>query len=420
MSRAMRIGCAGWLLSLACTPLLAEPGLDTTLSLRLDGWSGERQLTDRGALIAASGWGRAVADLGSAGQITGQGWLRDTTRADGAPHGRVRELYWRTDRGPVSLRLGRQLIVWGRADGLNPTDNLSPRDLTLLVPNDADQRHGQDTASATLRSGLGDLTLLWMPHAASHTLPLPQTPGLSYRTARPPSQPQWAIKWEGRGQGIDGSVSYFRGHDPLPDLSIQADTASGVDILLRNQPARILGADLSVAQGDLVWRAEAAWLHTDSAGPQDFQHKKSQLWIVAGADWPLRSHTTLGLQLTAKRVFNHTSPDTLASPIERAVAQRQAAVSGQTAANQAGLLWRLAQRWRDERLRVETSGLILGPRRNGVARAQLDYALNDQLSLQLGVHWPFGALDTPFGQLSGNRVGYVQLRYGLTVPSVGF
>lgn len=412
MARAARTA-TGWILGLVCTSLLAAPGLDGSLSLRLDSWSGDRQLNTRGALMAASAWGRATADLGAAGQMTGQAWLRDTTRVDGAPHARVRELYWRKDSGPLSLRLGRQMFAWGRADGLNPTDNLAPRDFTLLVPDDADQRQGVEAASASLRGGLGEFTLLAMPRAASHTLPLPQTPGLRYHVAPPPSRPQWAIKWEGQGAGIDGSVSYFRGLDPVPDLLIEAPSATGVDVHLRNQAARVLGADLSVVQGDLVWRAEGAWLRTDSAGPQDFRHKKSQLWVVAGADWPLREHTTLGLQLTAKRVIDYASPDTLDSPIERAVAQRQAAVSGQTAAHQAGLVWRLAQRWREDRLRAETSGLILGPQRNGVVRVQLDWAWSDQLNLQLGVHWPYGATHTSFGQLSGNRVGYVQLRYGL-------
>lgn len=392
----------------------AQSGLDGTLSLRADGWTGDRLLNGRGALAAASGWGRAKWDLGDAGQLAGQGWLRDATRADGAPRGRVRELYWRRDVGPVSLRLGRQMMAWGRADGLNPTDNLSPRDFTLLVPDDADQRHGNEAASATWHGGPGDLTLLWMPHAASHTLPLPETPGVRFIVAQPPRKPQWALKWEGQGEGVDWSVSYFRGADPMPDLAIEAASPTGVDVVLRNQPARVLGADLSVPQGDIVWRAEGAWLDTDSAGPQDFRHKKPQLWLVAGGDWTLHERTTLGLQVTVKRVFDFASPDTLPTAAERAVAERQAAVSGQTSANQAGLVWRLAQRWHDDRLKVETSGVVVVPNRSGIARAQLEYAVSDQLTVQVGVHWPFGAAETSFGQFSRNRLGFVQLRYGLS------
>lgn len=47
------------------------------------------------------------------------------------------------------LDVGRQIVVWGRADGINPTDNLSPRDYTRLVPDETDQRLGNDAIKLT-------------------------------------------------------------------------------------------------------------------------------------------------------------------------------------------------------------------------------------------------------------------------------
>lgn len=397
---------------------VAQPSLDTTVSLRADAWSGDRQLNEKGALAAASAWGRANLDLGDAGQMIGQAWLRAATREDGAPRGRVRELYLRREVGPVSLRVGRQLMAWGRADGLNPTDNLSPRDYTLLVPEDGDQRRGSEAVSTVVHSDPNDFTVVWFPRAASHTLPLPETPGVQFVVTRPPRQPQWALKWEGRADGIDGSVSYFHGFDLMPDFTVGAPSAAGLNVVLRNQRTRVLGADLSVVRNDVVWRAEAAWSRTESAGPQDFQHKKPQLWLVAGGEWPFGEHTTAGLQLTAKRVIDFAAPETAPSEIERAVAARQAATAGQTARQQLGLVWRLAHRWQDDRLRAETSGVLIGPQRSGIARAQLDYALTDRLNLQVGVHLPFGAADTVFGQFARNRLAFVQLRYGLEAEKV--
>jgi hypothetical protein len=40
------------------------------------------------------------------------------------------------------LRIGEQIIAWGRADGINPTDNLTPRDFVVLLPPEEDQRFG--------------------------------------------------------------------------------------------------------------------------------------------------------------------------------------------------------------------------------------------------------------------------------------
>jgi hypothetical protein len=42
----------------------------------------------------------------------------------------------------ADLRFGKQIVAWGRADGLNPTDNLTPRNFLVLLPNDEDQRFG--------------------------------------------------------------------------------------------------------------------------------------------------------------------------------------------------------------------------------------------------------------------------------------
>ncbi len=42
----------------------------------------------------------------------------------------------------ADLHLGKQIIAWGRADGINPTDNVSPCDFTLLLPFEDDQRFG--------------------------------------------------------------------------------------------------------------------------------------------------------------------------------------------------------------------------------------------------------------------------------------
>jgi len=343
----------------------------------------------------------------------GQGWVRDSTRPDGAPHGRVREWYWRHEVGPVGLRVGRQMIVWGRADGLNPTDNLSPRDFTLLVPDDADQRHGANAVNATMRAGPGELALVWMPKAASHRIPLREIPGVRYVVHTPPHKPQWALKWDAQRAGLDWSVSYFDGYDPFPDLNVAALSAAGVDVALRNQRARVLGADISWAHEGVVWRAEAAWLQTDSEGAQDFRHKKPQLWFVGGGEWNLKDDTTLILQLTAKHVFDFASPDTLSVPIEREIARTQAATAAQTARDQLGIVARLAGRWNHDKLRAEASGIVLGPQTNGIGRAHVEYAVTDQWIVRVGVSLPFGPSDTTFGQLSQNRLAYVQLRYGI-------
>lgn len=397
-----------------------ESRLDLKLSLRGDAWSGSRRLDAARAIGRTSAWGRARLDLGAAGGLVGDGWLAAQTR-DTAPgqHGRLRELYWQGSAGRVDWKVGRQNVVWGRADGLNPTDNLSPRDFTLLVPQDNDQRRGNEAVQLRLDTGSGSLTGLWFPRAASHTLPLPALPQTAYAVAGAPHKPQVALKLDVSAAGADGSVSYFRGSDPVPDLSPGNVGPGGLQVVVRNNPLRVLGADLSATQGETVWRAEAAWLRSDasrsnsSSGADDFVRKKHRLWLIAGGERTLAGNTTLGLQASLQHVANFRSPDGIGSPLAREVAWRSAAIANQTSANQLGVIWRLAGRWDGDALTAETSGVVMGGPRSGIWRTQFGYALNDRLQLQAGTDVYFGPKHSLWGQFRRNRLAYVQLRYGM-------
>ena len=162
----------------------------------------------------------------------------------------------------------------------------------------------------------------------------------------------------------------------------------------------------------MVWRGEAAWMQTDSAGTNDFTHKKPQLWLVAGGEWSFDNGTTLGMQAIFQHVKDFRSPDTIAESIAREIAWRQAATSNQTSVTQRGLTWRLAGRWWNDTLMAETSGVVIWPSRSGIWRTKLSYAIDDHWHVQAGTDYYFGPARSFFGQLDKNRLLYVQLRYG--------
>ncbi len=387
--------------------------LDTTLSLRADGWSGSRQLDDEGAIARSSAWGRATLNLGDGGRVVADGWVGAQTRGPQAgQRGVARELYWRVPTGPLTWTLGRQMPVWGRADGLNPTDQLSPRDFTLLVPEDGEQRRGNEAVQVAADVGVGQLSVFWFPRGASHTIPLQAVSGVTVVREEPARRSMTALKLELEGEGIDGSISYFDGTDPLPDLAVAGFSASGLHLSLRNQPLRVLGADMSLTRDGVIWRAEAAWMDTASSGPDDFTRKKPRLWLVAGAEWTLPGSTTLGLQASLQKVLDYRSPDTLPDPVQREVAWRQAAIANQTSAQQFGLLWRLASRWRNDTLMAEISGVVMGAPRSGLWRARLTWSFEDHWQLLAGTDVYFGPQHSLWGQFRDNRLATVQLRRG--------
>lgn len=112
-------------------------------SLRAGYWSSSRSLDDRQNLATSALWLKAEPRLWHNVLLTVEGWVRSEQlfRAEETRE-ELREAYVDVRLGRLDLRLGKQIIVWGRADRLNPTDNLTPRNFTLLAPDDNDQRVG--------------------------------------------------------------------------------------------------------------------------------------------------------------------------------------------------------------------------------------------------------------------------------------
>ena len=104
-------------------------------------WSSDRNLDDRGDIAKGTclvNWNLELAEQTRL-VLAARGGINDSARADGYS-GRLREGYLETGNDAWRWRVGRQIIAWGRSDRINPTDYLAPRDLTLLVPEDDEQR----------------------------------------------------------------------------------------------------------------------------------------------------------------------------------------------------------------------------------------------------------------------------------------
>lgn len=396
---------------LLATHAQANPALDASGTVKTSYWTGDRSLTQEADIGLASVWGKARLSTETAGQLVAEAWLQSDTD-NHQQHSRVREFYWRFDGANWQLNIGKQLLAWGRADGLNPTDNLSPKDFTQLAPKDSDLREGIVAVNGQYQLENSTLSLLWFPAAASHRIPVEQMPGVDYRIAEAPDKPQYALQWDYLGASADMSLSWFDGYDLMPDLRVGKVGAEGLDIILHNQRLTVLGGDLSVAEGNRVWRAEIAWSQTDSSGTADFFHKKDQLWFVGGPEFNLRNNWVVGLQLSVKRVFDFAAPeDYLPSGILQQVAQRQLATANQTRATQTGITWRIAKSAFNDTVQMETSGVALADGEGGLRRAHVDYMPRDALHIRIGLEDYHGATARFFGQLAQNRLGYVELAY---------
>ncbi|HZR45318.1 MAG TPA: hypothetical protein VFA47_01345, partial [Candidatus Manganitrophaceae bacterium] len=92
--------------------LLQQLGL--TGSLRGGFWTSSRTLDDKKGIPTGSVWGKAAPRLGENASLHFDGWLgRLSTEPEIGGH--LREGYLQLRTGPVDLRVGQQIIVWGRA-----------------------------------------------------------------------------------------------------------------------------------------------------------------------------------------------------------------------------------------------------------------------------------------------------------------
>jgi hypothetical protein len=289
----------------------ASPGwfqrADVTGSVRAGYWSSTRNLDDASHLGEGMLWLKTSHRRSDRLSFLAEGWiaLRGPLR-DGDATGELREAYVDLRFGKLDLRAGRQIIAWGRADGVNPTDILSGQDFGLLAPDDADRRLGTTAARASYYVGDVSVMGVWLPEFRGHEFALPAPPpGIQIvQGGRRWPGNQWAVRAEQTGRAVDWSISYFRGKDMAPDLGVTG-ADDGDAIRLSHHPVRVFGADMATNVGRFGLRAEGAYVQTaDSQGRDPFT-KNPYLFIVSGAD------RTFGglLNLNVQYLFRYVRKD---------------------------------------------------------------------------------------------------------------
>jgi hypothetical protein len=384
------------------------------LSLRASTWSRSRRLDGDTGVNAVSAWFVGKAALGESGKAVVDAWARSDSHLDGRLGGSdAREAYVAGSRGAWDFSLGRQLIVWGRADSVNPTDVLPARNFTLLVPLDDDQKTGVGTARVTWNLDALRISALWLPEFRASTLPLPAVPGVSF-VARDPSGAarQWALRAERSGERVDWAVSFFDGYERQPDLRPEGLTPGGARVGLAHTRIQMLGADAAGTLGRYGLRAEVAFTRTADRDGRDPFTRNSFLYAVAGGDRTFLTSLNVNVQLLYRRVVAWEDP-AAAPPALRELALRQALLSNQRDAEQTGASVRVARKWWNDTLEAELSGVSWFARGDFLVRPRLRYAATDRVSFTLGGDLYRGPADSFFGNLRDLSTGFLEVQYNL-------
>ena len=339
------------------------------------------------------------------------GWLQaESLRHGSRTSGDLREGYVERPLGDADVKAGRQIIVWGRADKINPTDVWSARDLTLLTTDNEDQRLGATAVQADRRLGEVRLIGIWQPEWRTPKFPIPQLPsGLAAHSLRPnnPSS-QYGLKIDHSGHGVDWSVCYAHAIDKLPDLRL----GTSADLEFIYQPMQMYGADAAVPVGQYGLRAEMAYTRRPRRDDSATFTKYSDLFLVAGIERTFGGEFNVNLQYLYHRNDGFQDPDGIADPVRRTLARREEVLVNQFARHMNGASVRIVDRFLNETLQAEINGIAWQGRGGGTLGAKLSYAMNDRLQLVVGSQVYFGPTSGFFGELHRASNLYAEARWG--------
>ncbi|HEX6765171.1 MAG TPA: DUF1302 family protein [Polyangiaceae bacterium] len=356
----------------------------------------------------------------------------------------LREAYVNAYLGPLDLRLGQQIIVWGRADAFNPTNNISAIDLRVHSPVEDDRRLGNVGLRAFLNFEPMRLEGVWMPLYVPTELPRGVVPDIV--TFAQPDFPDTGLE---RSLGalrahlelpsFETSVSYLYGYAPLPGFAL-SNVVTGpnpeVQVSRTAYNQHVVGFDFSTAIGDVfALRGEAAYrrpLHWEDkpyAPHPDLQY-------VIGADKTFDTVSVIA-QYMGRYVFDWKlepgSPrplnenvlilagpppvpplilDPILAGLDLELRKRNQILFSQRAKVQHLATLRIEWLTMHDTLSLSALGMMNFTSKESLLFPKLSYKMSDSLSTAIGAELYSGPEDTLFGLIEAElSAGYAELRY---------
>jgi hypothetical protein len=367
--------------------------------------------------------------------------------------------------GPLDVTLGRQIISWGTADGINPTDNINPRDISNFLSPDK-------LPVSLLRLNaypayFMDIEAVFVPTYPEPKLPdlsglLPsELEGVTFAVTSPAPELE-SFQAGARANfllpGVDLSVSYLYAWDHLPDIDsvaiamqeVMSTVFFGVPsgITLGFNRIHVIGADFAWPVAAVDLRGEAAFFLTDDLDGSDPYVKNPWIHYVVGAGYRFSNGFTANIQLSQKitlhyskvsdygYVLDPTSPASLNRSesyyADAYAAQFSPLISGQKGALQSTVMVHGTQRLVDDTLELGLTGIYNFPETyddftmakygDFMIRPSASYAIGDAFDLDIGANLYFSLQEsedgglkndpfTTFGVLDGQDHFFVDITY---------
>lgn len=308
----------------------------------------------------------------------------------------------------LELRLGKQIVVWGRADGINPTDNLTPRDFAVMLPFEDDQRLG--TPAARFDYYLSEshtLTLFTTPWFQPGKLPLPGFLSAIPRVEPPRrfSRSEVGVRLNRVGEGFDWSVSFYHGYNLLP--SFRVPDGGRRTPTQRFDEINVFGADFARNFGRFGLRGEAAYIDTPDRRGVDPIARTPQFYWVMGVDRTYFDNLNVNVQFFQRQVVHYRTPDPRYFP----VSFFNSILAGELNRTGYGVSCRISDKWLHDTLEAELFGVVNLNQGDAFARPSVTYELTDRWKATVGAELYSGPALTQFGAQRSTRGMFVETRW---------
>ena len=285
--------------------------------------------------------------LGSLSSNGSSGFVAD----DGTYALKLREAYidWKGEM--LALRIGRQITSWGKADDIQITDVLNPRDESSFIASDYnDSKLGVDAIRLSLLIEKTQIDAYWIPFLTPSILPLAKGNPLNslffprlfeyiskvdvpekYSDFELPekklSHSEFALRTSVYTSLADLSLYGFYGWDDRPIIKhlpyindmFEENTLDTIVVSGTYKHMYMVGADVAIPYDDFVFRFEGAFFpkrHIQTSN--DYQLKKfvdekiiptnerkNQAIGLIGIDWTPSEDWNITAQYVIDKIFNH-------------------------------------------------------------------------------------------------------------------
>ncbi len=335
----------------------------------------------------------------------------------------LREFYLETSISETFLTIGKQQVVWGKADGLKVLDVINPQDFReFILDKFDDSRIPLWSINAEIPFGETVLQLLFIPDLTYHkfaeqgaeysfTSPLvsPTVPKGATVVMQSPQEPDrvlqdadMAIRVASFLNGWDITFNYLYQYDDTPVFFREIDLSMATPVVTIKPEYRrthLLGSSFSNAFDSLTLRGEVAYSIGRYFSINDITNKDGVLQsdefaYVLGFDWQGIEDTFLSLQLFQSYVIND-DPGLIRDPLQTSIT----------------LLYR--QQFHNETLEFETLLIHNLENSDGLVRPKIEYQWQDGISVWVGFDIFYGEADGLFGQYDASDRFIVGMEWGI-------